>query len=114
MNNLTFPHRLKAYIEDNPDMTVAGVAQKAGLDKSTIRQMILKNRSPRMETAERICAALGTTVEEFMTEGQSEEVRNIARLVSQLSVEQRLKLLGYGASLLEQPDQPHQPKVQDE
>lgn len=107
MTKLTFPQRLQRYIEEHPDLTEAGLAQRAGLDKTTIRQMILKNRSPRMVTAQKICAAIGTTVEEFMADGLSEEERDIARLVSRLSLRQRRQLLGYGEGLLEGSDQAH-------
>ncbi len=112
MERLSFPQKLKAAIDADPVLTEAGLAQSAGLDKTTIRQMIAKDRSPRMETAEKICAALGTTVEEFMAVGRSEEERSIARLVSQLSVENRRQIVGYGEALLE--SQRHSPHKSDE
>ena len=111
---MTFPERLKALIDNDPDLTEAGLANKAGLDKTTIRQMIAKNRSPRMVTAEKICAALGTTVEEFMTVNLSQAERDIARLVSRLSVDQRRRLLGYGEALLDEADNSHQQSPPDD
>ena len=46
-------------LAENPDITESGLARKAGLDNSTIRQMIKFRRSPRIDTAVKICRALG-------------------------------------------------------
>lgn len=99
MTRQSFTERLKARIEADDDLTESSLAKKANLDDSTIRQMLKRGRSPRMETAEKICAALGTTVEEFMLDGPDEADRDIARLMSQLSVENRQKLLAYAKGL---------------
>ena len=53
----------------------------------------------------KICAAMGTTLEAFMSSAETSEELEIAHLVSQLSVRQRRQLLGYGQALLEQKDQ---------
>lgn len=36
-------------LAENPDITEAGLARKAGLDNSTIRQMIKFRRNPRVD-----------------------------------------------------------------
>ncbi len=94
--------RLQAAIEANPDMNVSNLSSKAGLSNSTIRHMLDKNRSPRVATMRKICAAMGTTLEIFMSSAETSEELEIVRLVSQLSVRQRRQLLGYGQGLLEQ------------
>ena len=86
-------------LASEPELTEAGLAKAAGLDNSTIRQMIKFHRSPRIETAIKICKALGTTIEEFMGQPQTEEERRILRLVADLPVALRLQLLGYGEGL---------------
>ncbi|MFC6585913.1 helix-turn-helix transcriptional regulator [Sulfitobacter pacificus] len=112
MTSPTFTERLRAKIDSDPNLTEAGLAKKANLDTSTIRQMLAKNRSPRMNTAEKICRALGTTVEEFMLDSDSKEERDIALLVSRLSLDLRQKLLSYGEGLLDAQD--HTPEESDE
>lgn len=96
-------------LESDPGLTEAGLAKAAGLDNSTIRQMIKFRRNPRIDTAMKICRALGTTIEEFMGQAQTEEERRILRLVAELPVELRRQLIGYGEALAAAPD-PSQPK----
>ena len=95
-----FVRKLRAIIENDPELTVAGLSVKAGLTNSAIRAMFSgKNKSPRLETARKICAALGTTYEAFMSEAQTSEEQEIVRLVSQLSEADRQLLLGFGQGL---------------
>ena len=104
-----FVEKLRAVIDDDPDLTVSGLSIKAGLTNSAIRAMFSgKNKSPRLETARMICAALGTTYEVFMSEAQTSEEKEIVRLVSQLSEADRQLLLGFGKGLVaaKDPDQP--------
>ena len=104
--NRVFAERLRARIEADPNLTAAGLAVKAGLDNSTIRQLLSgRIETPTMRTAEKICAALGTTVEEFMSNAETEEEREIVRLVSRLPAHLRRQLLGYGQALLDAADQ---------
>lgn len=92
--------KLKARIESDPDLTTSGLAIKAGLDNSAIRSMFKRGyKSLRITTARKICAALGTTYEEFMAEAQTTEEQEIVRLVSRLSAEERQLLLGFGKGL---------------
>ena len=97
-----FLQRLQARIDADPKINVSNLAVKAGLGDSAIRLMIRDNRSPRIETARKICDALGTTLEEFMSTAQTPEEQEIVRLVSQLPEPLRDRLLGYGYSLLDQ------------
>jgi transcriptional regulator with XRE-family HTH domain len=94
--------KLQAAIDADPDLNVSNLAVKAGLSNSAIRQMFDQNRSPRASTMRKICAALGTTLEEFMSNAQTEEELEIVRLVSQLPGDLRRELLGYGRALASQ------------
>jgi transcriptional regulator with XRE-family HTH domain len=98
--------RLKKRIESETNLTEAGLAKKAGLSDSAIRQYFSRsNRTPRIENARKICAALGTTFEEFMTEGQTPEEQEIVRLTAQLSDPLRRQLLGYAQALAASQEQ---------
>lgn len=92
--------RLRDRIDRDPNLTDAGLAKKAGLSDSAIRQYYSRsNRTPRVENARKICAALGTTLEEFMSDAQTQEEREIVRLTLQLSDPLRRQLLGYAQAL---------------
>ncbi|PCJ75547.1 MAG: hypothetical protein COA53_06535 [Rhodobacteraceae bacterium] len=107
--------KLKARIESDPDITVSGLAIKAGLGNSAIRLMFSRNvQSLRISTARQICAALGTTLEEFMSEAHTPEEQEIVRLVSQLPDHLRRQLLGYGQGLLVSKDQAAPKSGEDE
>jgi len=67
---LSFVDILEKRIEADPSLTAAGLAKRAGLDNSTIRTMIRDRRSPRIDTALKICQALGETVESFMSQSR--------------------------------------------
>ena len=96
-----FVEKLRRLIDADPDITAAGLSLKAGLTNSAIRAMFSgKNKSPRLETARKICEALGTTYEEFMSDAQFSEEQEIVRLVSQLSEADRQLLLGFGQGLV--------------
>ena len=105
-----FLARLKERIDSDPDLTVSGLAVKAGLDNSTIRNLFARGyKSTRVSTARKICAALGTTYEEFMSDDKKEDELEIVRLVSQLSEADRQLLLGFGKGLVAAKD-PAQPE----
>jgi transcriptional regulator with XRE-family HTH domain len=106
MTERTFAEKLQAVIDADPDLTEAGLAVKAGLNNSSIRGLLSgRVKNPRLDTAIKICSALGTTIEEFMGNPQTPEERDIARLVSQLPVDLRRQLVGYGQGLLAADDQ---------
>lgn len=108
-----FLRRLRATIDGDENLTDAGLAVKAGLDNSAIRAMFknAEKRSPRIDTARKICAALGTTLEVFMSEAKTAEEKELVHLVAQLPDHLRHELLGYGRALAAQQDQaqPGQP-----
>ena len=98
-----FARRLRARIESDPSLTVAGLAISAGLDNSTLRGLLSgKATTPRLSTMEKVCAALGTTVDEFMAPERTDEEREILRLVSLLSEPLRRQLLGYAQALADE------------
>lgn len=94
-----FWEKLHQTIEASPDLTESGLAVKAGLSNSAIRQMIVNKRDPRMSTAEKICEAMGTTYAIFMSDAETEEQQEIVRLASQLPPHLLHELLGYGRAL---------------
>lgn len=65
MTEDAFIKGLRALFIDRPDLKPATVSSDAGLDKATIRKMLSTTgkRSPRLDTADKIAAALGTTRE---------------------------------------------------
>jgi transcriptional regulator with XRE-family HTH domain len=98
--------KLQEIIDTNPDTNVSRLAVDAGMSNSAIRLMLAQNKSPTIKTARKICAALGTTLEEFMSQAKSAEEREIVELASRLPAALRQKLLGYGQGLLEQSGLP--------
>lgn len=108
MTDRTFADLLKSRIESDPSLTEAGLAVKAGLSNSVVRKLLAgTTQNPRVDTAMKICKALGTTIEEFMGTPRTAEERDIVHLISQLPVGLRRQLLGYGQGLLAQQGQAH-------
>jgi|TARA_R100000541_G_scaffold36671_1_gene44728 transcriptional regulator with XRE-family HTH domain len=112
MIDRTFAQRLKAAVENSETITEAGLATKAGLSNSVVRK-ILKGttQNPRVDTAIKICSALGTTLEDFMSgafeAGQvssDKEAVRIRHLLSQLSARERHLLITYGEGLRDAQD----------
>lgn len=102
MADRTFAEKLRAVIETDPELTEAGLAVRAGLSNSVIRKLMNgTTQNVRVDTAIKICRALGTTLEEFMGSPQTPEEREIARLVSQLPAPLRRQLITYGQGLLD-------------
>lgn len=100
MKNRTFAERLKRVIEGDPSLTEAGLAVRAGLANSTIRKLLAGTvQNPRVDTAMRICEALGTTVDQFMRPDQTPEEQEILRLTRLLPDHLRRQLLGYAEAL---------------
>ena len=95
-----FLRRLKERIDSDPNLTVSGLAVKAGLNNAAIRQWLSgTNKSPTIASARKVCAALGTTLEEFMSEAETPEEKEIVRLALQLPDHLLKELLGYGRGL---------------
>ncbi len=99
---MTFVEILVKRIEDDPNLTAAGLALKAGLDNSTIRQMIKDRRNPRIDTAMKICGALGETVESFMSQGRDAAMTELMFLLEKLTPEERGLLLAAARGLRDQ------------
>jgi transcriptional regulator with XRE-family HTH domain len=115
MNNNEFARRLRARIDNDPDLSEAGLAVKAGLNNSTIRGLLAgRAKNPRLDTMEKICAALGTTVKEFMNSDQSAEEKEIVRLAGLLSEPLRRQLLGYAEALAAGQALPPEPPAGEE
>jgi len=105
MTESKFIERLRQRIDTSSELTAAGLARQAGLDNSAIRSLLSgKAKNPRWDTIEKICHALGETVEEFMADPQTEEERDILRLISLLPSDLRRQLIGYGQALLDAQD----------
>ena len=95
-----FVDHLSDWLASDPNLTEAGLAKAAGLDNSTIRQMIKFRRNPRVDTAMRICASLGVSIEEFMSGAPRDPVTaRLLRLMPKLDADERAQLLGYGEAL---------------
>ncbi|KFI34255.1 DNA-binding protein [Haematobacter missouriensis] len=86
-------------IAADPSLTEAGLAKAAGLDNSTIRQMIRHHRHPRIDTALKICRALGETVETFMSEQNDPVVSEVLLLLDQLEPAEKAMLLAAARGL---------------
>lgn len=94
MTDRTFSQRLREVIDADPNLTESGLARAAGLDNSTIRQLLSgKAQNPRLDTAMKICRALGTTLEQFMGRDFDPVQAEILDLYVQLSDEERRILL---------------------
>lgn len=114
MVDRAFAERLRATLDRDPNLTESGLAVKAGLSNSVVRKILAGHTSnPRVDTARKICAALGTTLEEFMSDAETEEEKEILRLIMKLPADLRRQLLGYGQALLSSVDQSQQ-KVGEE
>lgn len=90
---LSFVDILEKRIESDGTLTPAGLAKRAGLNNSTIRQMIKDRRNPRIDTAMKICRALGETVESFMSQSRDPVTAEILAHLDELTSEERQILL---------------------
>lgn len=110
-----FLRKLRQVIDETPGLTIAAVARNAGIDNKTIRSWLDgTNRSPTINSARKVCEALGTTLEEFLSDARTEEEKEIVRLVSQLPADLRRQLLGYGQALAasQNPNTPPKPSTE--
>lgn len=110
---MKFWQKLQQAIEANPDWTESGLALRAGLSNSAIRQMIANQRDPRMVTAEKICEAMGTSYAVFMSHAQTDEQKEIVHLANKLPPHLLHELLGYGRALVASQDR-GQPKSHED
>lgn len=101
MDGDAFIAKLKARIEADDRLTPSGLAKKAGIDNSTIRKLLSgENTSPRVATAEKICAAMGTTLYDFMGDQPDPLRQEIADLYNQLEPAERRLLLAAARGML--------------
>lgn len=122
MKKSPFAQRLQRVIDNDPDLTPAGLAVKAGLDNSAVRSLLSgRVKNPRLDTSIRICAALGTTLEDFMSgdyeAGQlptDPENQRIRALLSELSPHERHLLLSYAEGLRDAKSQDSTQPPQDD
>lgn len=115
MSKRSFAQRLQAVIDADPNLTAAGLATQAGLNNSAIRYILNgRVRHPRLDTAEKICRALGTTYNDFMSDEPTPEEAEILSLLSELPDDLRRQLLGYGQALRDAARKRPDPEAQSE
>ena len=106
MNDDSFVRRLQRRIDDDPELTPAGLAVLSGIDNSAIRKMLSGAiLSPRIATAEKICAALGTTFDAFMSDSQDPVLDEILSLYRQLRPKERRLLAVVARGLVSHLDE---------
>lgn len=95
----TFVEILVDRIAADPGLSEAGLATTAGLDNSTIRQMIKHKRSPRIDTAMKICKALRVTLDDYFAEDIDPVRAELSFLLDQLEPEELRFLLSSARGL---------------
>lgn len=95
----SFTEILSDRIANDPKLSESGLATAAGLDNSTIRQMLKFDRSPRIDTAMKICRALGVTLEDFFAEDANPARSEISMIVNRLSQAELALLLNAARGL---------------
>lgn len=100
-----FADLLADWLERHPEETAAGLAKRAKLNDATVRQMIRHRRSPRLDTAQKLCAAMGTTLVEFLSESDDPQRAELALLVDQLNPAELDALISNAKSLRALRDQ---------
>lgn len=81
--------------------TVNGLANRAGVSQSYLRDLELNNKNPTVETLSAICWALGISLRDFFTEDSdySFSKNPVLKAVYGLSREQQAALLTFLQSL---------------
>jgi len=80
-----FVETLKWWLEQKDALTPTALARQAGLDKTAVRQMIVMERSPRIDTAAKICAALGVSLDQFFARDFSGQRSSLVRQLDHLT-----------------------------
>lgn len=80
-----FVDALKWWLETRQDLTPTGISRQAGLDKTAVRQMIVMDRSPRIDTALKICGVFGVTLDQFLARDADARRSELLRLLDRLS-----------------------------
>lgn len=79
-----FSETLEWWLERRDNLTPTAIARQCGLDKTAVRQLIVNGRTPKVDTAQKICAALGVSLDQFFAKDDDGRRRRIARLLDQL------------------------------
>lgn len=109
-----FIERLRERIESDPDMNPTKLAEKAGLDKTAVRSLLVgRSKTPTFRTVSKIMTALGTTFEEFMGDPKTAEEREILRLLTKLPDAERAQLLGFARWISDQPGKGSRPEPEE-
>lgn len=85
-NNVSeFVEALRWWLDHREGLSPTGLAKQAGLDKTAIRQIIEFDRSPRIDTAMKICAALGVSLDQFLARDDDARRSELMRLLALLT-----------------------------
>ena len=79
-------------------LTVNGLANRAGISQSFLRDIELGNKQPTVEYLEYICDALKVSLVDFFDVREDSE--RVVKLVSRMSAKQKLKLVEFLEELL--------------
>lgn len=93
-----------SYYRKQKGWTEYQLSVKSGLTQSTISSWYRKNLIPSVPSLEKICAAFGITLSQFFASEDdaftpTDNQRRLLELISRLSEEQQLTLIGFLESL---------------
>lgn len=80
-----FVDTLKWWLDHKDHLTPTALARDAGLDKTAVRQMIVMERSPRIDTAMKICSALGVSLDQFFARDLGGKRQALVRQLDRLT-----------------------------
>jgi len=80
-----FVETLRWWLEHKEEMNPTALARAAGLDKTAVRQIIVMERSPRVDTALKICGALGVSLDQFFARDLGGKRSALVRQLDQLN-----------------------------
>jgi len=86
------------YFRNKSGLTVNGLANKAGISQSYLRDIELGNKQPTVEYLEYICEALKISLVDFFD--ITEETDRLTKLISNLNEKQKTKLCEFLQELL--------------
>jgi transcriptional regulator with XRE-family HTH domain len=107
MEKRTFAQRLQSVIDADDTLTAAGIATRAGMDNSAVRYLLSgKAQNPRLDSAMKICVAIGTTLEKFMSDdfpglgaADQSQVQHTQDLLAKLTPDELVRLVSYAEGL---------------
>ncbi len=86
------------YFRNKRGLTVNGLANKAGISQSYLRDIELGNKQPTVEYLEYICEALKISLVDFFD--ITEEADRLTKLISNLNEKQKTRLCEFLQELL--------------